>query len=531
MSRLPRLDPATGRFSGPFPPANAFRFELAEVIGSVLSESGTVTLTLDSLHLGSAYESGAEVPGSPNIYFFSASSEAGITRLTMPVVQDQQGAAVGDSAFVQMLPVSREAASRYGGAAGFRLSGRVGITLAGNYYTSAWGGGCINGASGFASDLTTGCEYNGPRWFAGPSPALNETRAHPQAAHPPVASAPGPMATMGNAGELPGVTTIQMPHSYLTVESGYRVIEGVLGGALRASDFNLFWGEAGRIDSVIDATHNLPLPFDSLVLGGGWGLLNQEAASAGESFDGRPDVLTVMDFTCVEPLRSSVAVQAVYGCDVPEPYRLTRTAVPGAIAIWSQSSVNARTASIRSGPGFALYLAGTLTLFELEATLPAPGTVWSLRTYVGAIAGGRGAAGDRGSYVFHPEPRPLTAVGADLRLTYRAANRLETATENDLSRVHTVPDPYYVTSAFEQATEAKVIRFVNLPAKCIIRIYSSSGILVALLEHNSTQFGGSTTWNVLSRNAQVVASGVYFYHVEAGDARKVGRFTVVNFAE
>jgi hypothetical protein len=24
---------------------------------------------------------------------------------------------------------------------------------------------------------------------------------------------------------------------------------------------------------------------------------------------------------------------------------------------------------------------------------------------------------------------------------------------------------------------------------------------------------------------------VYFYHLEAGDARRVGRFTVVNFAE
>jgi hypothetical protein len=28
-----------------------------------------------------------------------------------------------------------------------------------------------------------------------------------------------------------------------------------------------------------------------------------------------------------------------------------------------------------------------------------------------------------------------------------------------------------------------------------------------------------------------VASGVYFYHIEAGSARKVGRMTVVNFAQ
>lgn len=65
----------------------------------------------------------------------------------------------------------------------------------------------------------------------------------------------------------------------------------------------------------------------------------------------------------------------------------------------------------------------------------------------------------------------------------------------------------------------------------IIRIYSSSGVLVALLEHRSSAYGGSEQWNVLSRNNQVVASGVYFYHIEAGDARRVGRFTVINVAE
>jgi hypothetical protein len=531
-SPLPALDPTTGRFSGPFPPASDFRLGFAETVGSVLSESGTASLVLDSLRLGSAYEHGVGVAGMPSLYFFTATSPGGTpTLLTVPVVQDQLAGGAGASSFVPMAPVSGDLARQYGGTGAYRLSGRVAVGLAGNYYTGAWGRGCINAAAGFSAPGTTGCEYNGPRWFVGPSPEDGEALADPQSAHPAVAAAPGPMSNLGNAGALPGVSTLHMPHSYLTLENGYRVIEGVLGGALRAADFNVFWGQGGRIDSVIDVTHNLPLPFDSLALGGGWGVLNQQAATAGEAFDARPDVLTVMDFTCVEPLLGSAAVQETYPCTTPEPYLLGRVAVPGPVAIWDQSSANARTAASRPGPGFALYLAGTITLVELESSIPAPGSVWSLRTYVGAIAGGRGAAGNRGPYTFHPAPRPLTAVGAELRLTYRATNRLEPATRNDLSRVHTVPDPYYVTSAFEQATEAKVIRFVNLPADCIIRIYSSSGILVTLLEHHSNQFGGSTSWNVLSRNSQVVASGVYFYHIEAGDARRVGRFTVVNFAQ
>jgi hypothetical protein len=64
---------------------------------------------------------------------------------------------------------------------------------------------------------------------------------------------------------------------------------------------------------------------------------------------------------------------------------------------------------------------------------------------------------------------------------------------------------------------------------------------VTVLEHNSSTSGGDSTfsgeetWNVRNRNNQLVASGVYFYHIEAnvngGTARRVGRMTIDNFAE
>ena len=73
-----------------------------------------------------------------------------------------------------------------------------------------------------------------------------------------------------------------------------------------------------------------------------------------------------------------------------------------------------------------------------------------------------------------------------------------------------------------------MIKFVNLPQDAVIRIYSSSGVLVTLLEHHSTTFGGAMDWNVRNRTGRRMASGVYFYHVEAGDARRVGRLTIVN---
>ena len=101
----------------------------------------------------------------------------------------------------------------------------------------------------------------------------------------------------------------------------------------------------------------------------------------------------------------------------------------------------------------------------------------------------------------------------------------------DLANVHTVPDPYYVTNPYEQTSSSKIIRFVNLPQQAIIRIYTASGVLVRVLDHNSSTFAGEAVWDVRNRNNQVVASGVYFYHIESGEARKVGRFTVVNFAQ
>jgi hypothetical protein len=531
-SALPSLDPATGRFDGPFPPANGFAAGLTDLVQAVLSDaqSGSATLTLDSIQLGSAYEHGVGQAGQPAVFHLTSAVGGAAVRVQVPIVQDQASALRADSTFVETVPLEPSMIQRFKGGTGFQLRARLQLDQPGNYYTAAWGGGCRSGAAGFAVAGTTGCEYNGPRWFDGPSPSRNETQADPQSSHPANSPAPGPMTALGNAGALAGVTTIQMPHAYETVEAAYRSIEGVLGGAQRAADFNLWWGTGGLIDSVIDVTHNVPVPFDSLRLGGTWGVLNQSAAATAGSFDGRADVLTTMDFTCVEPLRSLAAVQAAYPCAAPA-FPLSRTASAGPIAIWDQAATAARTAPVRPGAGFALYLPGNISIVELSGGLPPAGTVWTLRTYVGAISGGKGAAGDRGPYRYTPQPRPFTAVGAQLRVDYEVVNRIVSATPTDLSRVHTVPDPYYVTNGFERTTSAKIIQFVNLPADCIIRIYSSSGILVAVLPHHSQVYGGSERWNVLNRNDQVVGSGVYFYHLEAGDARRVGRFVVVNFAQ
>ncbi len=509
---LPTIDPVSGRFSGPFPPADAAGVSfIGQFAQTIFAGEGTVDATLLGVGLGDARN------GIPVTYTYETRSSTGALDTTaVQLVQGAPTSAGGDSTVTAAsgpFPAATADAAlsaRFGIPPGYVQSGQVSQGLPVYQRVNAFGRGCH--IEGFFGD---GCTYNGPRWFSGD----NETKADPNAGN---VAGTGGAEDNNNAGELPGVLTIQNAQAYNQYSGSYRVIEAVLSGAVRAADFDVYWGTGGVIDSVVDVTHHVAVPFaDSM--GGTWGILNAAAAGGTAS---------IASFGCVFPLNdASRAPDDLFGCAAGGgSTALSTTAVPGPVEICGAEGA---CAAPRPNPGFGMYLAGHIFLFELApgGALPTPGTVWTMRSYVGVVNGGNGAAGAEGSYSFTPADRPFSAVGATLRLGFTAANQVVAATSNDLQRVHTVPDPYYVTSAFEQTTDAKVIKFVNLPARAIVRIYSSSGVLVSLLEHNSTTFGGSLDWNVRNRNDQVVASGVYFYHIEAGDARRVGRFTVVNFAQ
>lgn len=529
---VPTLDAATGKFSGPMPPADDFEFGLAEFVQTLITAPGSFSLTLDSIGLGSAWDA----PPIPNTYYFTGVSGADVAQVSLPIVQDQTSLTTSNFTYFNAISPDQASAARFGGSDQFKLTARILMNLRGLYYTNNWGRGCTNLASGFTASTSlgvTGCEYNGQRWFDGPSPANNETVDDPQATHPVVftTNTMVPAGNYNNAGAVTGAATVHIPHAYLTQQNTYRNVEGGLGGVQRAADFNVYWGAGGLIDSVIDVTHNVAVPF-APTIGSSFGVLNQAAGAAGGSLDARPTVLTATDMGCVAPWKTFPAIggaAGTYACTAAAPYALSQTAIPGPVAIYDGSTANAAIKPPQAGPGFILYLPGTYTVFE--SPVPAQGAVWTLRSYVGSIRGGQGGAGDRGPYNFTPRARPLTATGVTLKVDYNVVNQVVAATETDLGNVHTVPDPYYVTNAFEQTTDTKVIKFVNLPAQAIIRIYSSSGVLVTMLEHNSGTLGGSEDWNVRNRNNQVVASGVYFYHIESGNARRVGRFTVVNFAQ
>ena len=199
---------------------------------------------------------------------------------------------------------------------------------------------------------------------------------------------------------------------------------------------------------------------------------------------------------------------------------------PDNFASQTYAGTRALTAAAATGNGFILYLAGHFFLMEMAA-LPTAGTVWNMRSFAGNVTG------SAGSYGFTGATRPAAVPGLRMRIAYTGSTLDPSVTADSLlARIHTVPDPYYVTDQLEITADTKVLRFVNLPSRAIIRIYSVSGILVNLLTHNDNAGGGEEVWNLRNRNNQFVASGVYFYHVETPDGRKkIGRFTVVNYAQ
>ena len=558
IKTAPTIDAATGKFSGPFQPADGGVVGfVGEFAASVIqpSQAGALTMRLDSLNMGQ-YDAtggfGATVgPAIPTQYFVTLANGVDSFKTVIPFTQvNNAGAAVAAgtteeaSVFFEALTVDPATAAKFEGSPPFKLQGQATVRSPTGTELGGWGVGCRFGDFGAGVD----CFHNGSRWFDGPTPTANETASDPNGGNciPAAFSSGGGSATphdpaecnltaYNNAGALTGVTTIQQILPYIQLNGQWRNIDWVLPTVRRAADFNVYWGPGGLVDSVVDITHNVVVPFETK-LGGGFGILN--LASGADGFATatavtRPAVLTAMDMACVEPWASATIPEPSVriGC-ASGPVALSNTAQLGSVAFFKTDFTEESTIAPATDLGFIFYIAGDIFVMSMPA-LPADKTVWALRSYVGEILG------NPGTFSFTPAgSRPFTAIGATAALEFGVSSVIAEAKNSDLRGVHTVPDPYYVKSAFESSTDQKILKFVGLPQDAIIRIYSASGVLVRLLEHHGGQYsstsasqGSEMNWDLRNRNNQVVASGVYFYHVEAGSARRVGRFTVVNFAQ
>lgn len=106
--------------------------------------------------------------------------------------------------------------------------------------------------------------------------------------------------------------------------------------------------------------------------------------------------------------------------------------------------------------------------------------------------------------------------------------------KNEMDRIAVVPNPYCATAEWEprrllaSGRGERRIYFIHLPQKATIRIYTTSGELVRVIEHISTIDDGEAPWNLISKDGMDIAAGIYIYHVDApGIGEKIGRFAII----
>lgn len=104
-----------------------------------------------------------------------------------------------------------------------------------------------------------------------------------------------------------------------------------------------------------------------------------------------------------------------------------------------------------------------------------------------------------------------------------------------MDRIKVVPNPYVATNAMEPAVSNKFLNqrrsllFTHLPAKCTIKIFTVSGVLVDEFHVDNPSDNGTAHWDMLSREGLDIAAGVYIYYVKSDltSDTKIGKFAVI----
>lgn len=125
----------------------------------------------------------------------------------------------------------------------------------------------------------------------------------------------------------------------------------------------------------------------------------------------------------------------------------------------------------------------------------------------------------------------VDSLGGRSGMTNVTRHETQAPSVRALGKVYVVPNPLIVSSGLSGSDPAGEIadrvQFMGLPKRCTIRIFSYSGQLINTIEHNRDTFGNP--WYQITRNNQVLASGVYFFVVEdENGARSQGKFVVIH---
>jgi len=124
--------------------------------------------------------------------------------------------------------------------------------------------------------------------------------------------------------------------------------------------------------------------------------------------------------------------------------------------------------------------------------------------------------------------------GDNIRFKVKGSSFNKQQAQKDMDDIAVVPNPYLAAASWEAKSPFRSGRgerrvyFINLPPKCTIRIFTLRGYLVNVIEHDTNVEVGQEPWNLLSKDGQEIAYGVYIFHVDApGIGKKIGKFAII----
>jgi len=105
----------------------------------------------------------------------------------------------------------------------------------------------------------------------------------------------------------------------------------------------------------------------------------------------------------------------------------------------------------------------------------------------------------------------------------------------EMENIKVVPNPYIATNTMEPSVmnhflnQRRRLMFTHIPADCVIRIFTTSGILVDKIDVNNEPDNGIVHWDLLTRENLEIAAGMYIYHVKSNvtGKEKLGKFAVI----
>ncbi|MDZ7316573.1 MAG: hypothetical protein ONB24_10650, partial [candidate division KSB1 bacterium] len=104
-----------------------------------------------------------------------------------------------------------------------------------------------------------------------------------------------------------------------------------------------------------------------------------------------------------------------------------------------------------------------------------------------------------------------------------------------LKKVKVVPNPYVATNALEPSlankdfNQRRRIMWTHIPAKCTIKIFTTSGVFVDEIVVDNAVDNGIAYWDLLTKDGLEIAAGMYVYHLKAEETGDeiMGKFAII----